>query len=758
MMVDRKLEAKQKFFRWLTIALFGVIVIRLITLQLWESSVYSAKASQNQFRFLPIRAPRGDIVDSKGVLMASNKIVNTISINPQQIDPAELDRGIDNLAALLHDTYPEIDAAFIEKLIADHDDRSFQPVVVKRDVSMDLVERLEERRRDLPGVQIGKEIVRSYPGGPAASHLLGYIGEISSKELEQRKDDDYKAGDLIGKFGLEVQYESYLRGLDGFQRVEVDVHGRQVQNANLVIIPPQQGDRLVLTVDSELQQVMEESMDTTLARLQSEGLAGKAGAAVAIDVKTGAVLAMTSRPNFDPNSLVPPVDNATVRKYLNPPAGTPPPMINRAIGSRYAPGSTFKPITAMAALISGNVKLSDTVNCTGRYWISPNPGCWDVHGTTNFFKAMAVSCDVYFYEAGRKAGAALMARVAQEFGLDQPTGIDLPGEVTGNVPSPDKQRVERDRYWCKWYEEQQAELDKKYEALLEEAATDQQRDTVAAQRKAAQSTLDEKFRINYNFETTWQPFATFFMAIGQYENDYTPIGLANYIAQLANNGQRMRPYLVQRIEDRSGEAVAQFGPEMVHNADIDSQVLATVKQAMAGATDPGGTASGLFYNYPVKVAAKTGTAETGGSQNNGLFVAFAPADNPTIAFAGIVEDAVHGSDSAGMVAKAVLDQYFGLNKPAESQLGIGDIRADESPAPDQQQPAQPTTQPQQPSTQPQQPTTQPQQPPATQPEEPSTQPEETEPDQQQPPSQPDETALPPPQQEPQTEPGGGNGG
>jgi penicillin-binding protein 2 len=675
MIVNRRLENNQKFFKWLTIVVFGVIVVRLVTLQLLDTSKYRTEAALNQFRFLPIRAPRGDIVDSKSGILASNKIVDAISIVPQQIT----DSAINNLAALVQDTYPDIDAPYIKKLLDDakQSGQSYQSVVIKQDVSMDVVERLEEHREDLPGVQIGKSLVRDYLEGTVASHLLGYIGEISSDELVQHQDENYQSGDLIGRSGLESQYESYLRGRDGFQEEEVDVFGRPVPHANLITVPPVQGDRLVLTIDNDLQKAMEVSMDNTLAMLRGEGYDARAGAAVALDVKTGAVLAMTSRPNFDPNALVPPVDNATVRKYINPPAGSESPMIDRVISSRYAPGSTFKAITGMAALASGNITVNDTVDCTGRYWLPPYPACWEVDGVVSFFKAVARSCDVYFYEAGRRAGAELMAKVGQEFGLDQPTGIDLPGEVTGNMPSPEKQKAQEDPYWRKWYQDQETTLNNKYAALLAAATTAQQRADLVAQQKSAQLSLDEDYRIKYNFYVNWQQYETFNTAIGQGDDDFTPIELANYVAELANNGQRMRPYLVQRIEDPSGKVVAQFGPQVVHNAVVDTasnapdfnQVMATVRQALAGATDPDGTSGLLFLNYPVKVAAKTGSAETGGTLDlvNGLFVCFAPVDNPQIAFAGVIEIAHHGVDSAGFVGKAVLDQYFGLNKPASGQ-------------------------------------------------------------------------------------------
>jgi penicillin-binding protein 2 len=691
MIVNRRLENNQKFFKWLTIAVFGVIVVRLVTLQLLDTSKYRTEAALNQFRFFPVLAPRGDIVDSKGTILASNKIVDAISIVPQQITGS----AIDNLATLVHDTYPDIDAPYIQKLLDDAQ-QSGQPdqsVVIKQDVSMDVVERLEEHRQELPGVQIGKSLVREYPEGTVASHLLGYIGDISSDELAQHQDENYQLGDLIGKSGLESQYESYLRGRDGFQEEEVDVSGRPVPHANLITVPPVQGDKLVLTIDNNLQETMDTSMDSTLKMLRGEGYDAVAGAAVALDVKTGAVLAMTSRPNFDPNALVPPVDDATVRKYIDPPAGSASPMINRAISSLYAPGSTFKAITGMAALASGNITLNTTVDCTGRYWFPPYPSCWEVDGVTNFFKAMARSCDVYFMDAGRRAGADLIAKVAHEFGLDQPTGIDLPGEVTGILSSPDQQKTQQDLYWRKWYQGQETALNNKYTALLASATTAQQKSDLLAQQKSAQLSLDEDYRIKYNFYVNWQPFETFNMAIGQGANAFTPIEIANYVQQLANNGQRMRPYLVQEIDDSSGKMVAKFGPQMVHSAAVDAagtmdfnQVMATVRQAMAGATDPMGTSGLLFLNYPVKVAAKTGSAETGGAQDlvNGLFIEYAPANDPTIAFAGVIETAHHGSDSIGYVGLSVLNQYFGLgnlNTPFGGQQVTGGAAKYSTPAP-----------------------------------------------------------------------------
>ncbi len=676
-MVDRRLEGKYKFLQWLTIAIFAVLTVRLITLQLWEAPVYRTKAKLNQFRFLPIRAPRGDIVDRNGKVLAANKIVNTVSIVRQQIDGKDLDRTINKLAGLLHDVYPEIDAAYIKRQLEEHQSRSYEPVVVKRDVSVEVVSRLEERRRDLPGVVIGKEIVRYYPEGTLASHLLGYIGEISKEELENRQNENYKLGDLVGRFGLEKQYEKYLRGVDGFQQVEVDVSGRPIPHSDLITVNPKQGDRLVLTLDGDLQKVLEASMDKALADLRKKGLPGRAGAAVVLDVRTGAVLAMTSRPNFDPNLLVPPVSDKAAQEYLNPPGGADPTMINRAISSKYPPGSTFKPITGMAALESGKITTEETIVCKGRYWLPPFTKCWRVHGTVDFFRAMAVSCNVYFIEAGRRAGVDMITRVAHEFGLDEKTGIDLPGEVAGSFLTPEKKEKKYGPVVEKWYRQKQDELEKEYAGRLARAKSERERNDILIQKKYAERDLKVWYRNKYNQDAKWQPYDTYFMSFGQGSNEYTPIGLANYVATLANGGKRMRPYLVQRIEDRNGKVIARFRPEVVRRVDISSKTLDTVKQAMREvAGGEGGTAAWLFNDLPFKVAAKTGTAESGRGDGlyHGVFVAFAPTDKPEIAFAGIIECGSHGSESMGPVAKDVFKEYFGLNKlqqPQEQQTKTG---------------------------------------------------------------------------------------
>ena len=681
-MKDKKLFKKYKFFQWLTVILFCILTLRLATLQLLEASVYRTKAEQNQFRLLPIHAPRGDIIDSDGKVLAANKIVNTVSLVRQQTDTETLDKTIENLAKLLNDFYPEIDTKYIKQLLDEHKERPYELVAIKRDVPIEVIACLEERRQDLPGVIIDKEMVRYYPEASLASHVIGHIGEISEDEL--KKDEHYNQGDLVGRFGLEAQYEERLRGKNGFRQVEVDVNGRPISNKNLKKVEPEQGNNLVLTLDYDLQKALEKGMDNSLKKLKRS-----AGAAVVIDVKTGAILAMTSRPGFDPNNLVPPVSTKAVREYLNPGEGKKAVMQNRVIGSKYPPGSTFKPVTALAALESGKVKPSDAFYCGG-IWSETNTKCTRAHGRVDFLRGMAASCNIYFIEAGRRAGIDMLSKYIHEVGLDEKTGVDLPGEVSGSSSNPKKKEAIQLPILDEWYKGQQEEIEKKYERLLREAKSEQEKNDLNFRKKDEERVLKSEYQIRYNYNVKWRPHDTYILSFGQGANEFTPIGLANYTAAVANGGKVMRPYLVQRIESPEGKVVSEFKPHELHQVDASTENLAMVREGMKKVAESGGTAYSVFSDFPIKVAAKTGTAESGWAKDSyhGVFIAFAPADDPEIAFAGIVEEGDFGSTSVGPIAKEVFKEYFGLNKEVEKDEGTEGTTT----------PTQPSTTPQQPPT------------------------------------------------------------
>ncbi len=411
-------------------------------------------------------------------------------------------------------------------------------------------------------------------------------------------------------------------------------------------------------------------MDEVLVQAQKRNSKAKAGSCVLIDVKTGGILALVSKPGMDPNDFTINMDKNTVNYYfpqgdynpLNPGAAT-----NRAVQSVYPPGSTFKPITGMAALESGNLDpANDRVTCKGAYWIKPNIGCWGVHGAVDYFKGLAVSCNVYFQEAGRRAGVNLMAKVAREFGLGKKTGIDLPYEKSGLVPDPVWKKEVNSAIIDRRYDKRREELRKSYDSLIKAAENLEERKKLLTEKQRALNRLEAQYQIDYRFETTWQPFDTFNMSIGQGSNNYTVMQLANFVATIANGGYRMQPYLVQRVVSPTGEVVKEFKPQLVKEVDLKPETLITTRDAMHHVAMPGGTGYYIFSALPPEISggAKTGTAQTGRRTDNksrdyhGVFIAYAPYDDPEIAFAGLVEYGYHGSTSAGLVAKAVFEQYF----------------------------------------------------------------------------------------------------
>ncbi|GEA17414.1 MAG: penicillin-binding protein 2 [Moorella sp. (in: firmicutes)] len=676
-----KLKLSRRLNGYLVILIFIFILLtsRLFFLQIVNAQEFSKQSAENRIRINPIEARRGDILDRNGQVLATSQPVYVVTI--RSMPNQDLDGVINNLSALLED--PELTPAAIKELIKNNPIR-YRSTEIKRlpasdPVAIATVTRLEEHRQDLPGVNIIEEPQRYYPYGPLAGHLLGYVGQITQQELEDRKEENYGLNDKIGKSGIEafLEYsneggrEIGLRGKKGAEQVEVDAYNRKVRD--LVTLPPTPGDTVQLTIDLKLQQTLEKAMDQVIAATKKKNPKAGGGAAVVLDVKTGAILAMASKPDMDPNDFV--NGNYTRKQgYYNNPRLKP--LFNRAIQGIYPPGSTFKPITAMAALDAGVVKPQDTIYDSGRYWKPGGITCWAVHGNVNLYRGMAVSCNTYFQWAGELAGIDKIDEVARQFGLGEPTGvIGLRGEAAGILPSPEWKKEINAPYWDRWLKNQEDRIEKKYAGLLA-AAAPEEKSKLLEQKERELKQVKAEYQINYNFNTTWQPFNTYNTSIGQGDNNYTIIQLANYIATLANGGTRWRPYLVDKVIGADGSLKKQYHPEVAGRVTISQEAMAQVRQAMLEVTRASdGTASFLFRDFPpeLQVAAKTGTAQTGlaGDDRNsdfyGLFVAFAPFDDPQIAIAVIIEYAQHGGDSAGVVARAVLAQYFGLtdilNKP-----------------------------------------------------------------------------------------------
>lgn len=676
----KELHLRLKVYLGVTVLLFLVLLARLFVLQVIDAEAYQTQSDGNRIRMLSIPASRGEIITKDGKVLATSKPVYTISVS--HLNDSELEKQVaEKLAEILED--PEITADWIIEKLSNHS-RRYEPLEIYRlpwgEEAVTLLTKLEERRSELPGLVIRAEPMRYYPEGTMAGHIVGYEGAISEKELEVYRDYDYGLNDRIGKTGLERSFEIWedeegnvvgLRGQKGAQPVEVNARHRIVREFP-VTLEPTQGHTLKLTIDYDLQKVLEESLEQTILNIQAnKNPKSQAGAGVVIDVKTGAILAMASYPEMNPNDFV---DGSYGKKkdYYNDQDLKP--AFNRAIQAVYPPGSTFKPITAMALLESGQLPNERfSVNCAGRYWKPPYIKCWQSHGRVDFYRAMAVSCNTYFQYAGELAGIEQINRVAEAFGLGAATGLtDVPGEAKGILPTPEWKKELNTILVNRKYDRLRQNLANKYEELIKNAATEEERANLRKRQQQEERSLEARYRIDLNFETTWQAFDTYNTSIGQGSNSYTMLQLANFVATMVNGGYRYKPYLVDSIYDVEGNLVKQFEPELVLEVPLKKDTLHKTVQAMLRTTDPGGTAWSLFRHFPehIKVGAKTGTAETGlagdgKSDFHGVFVAFAPADDPQLAFAGIVEYGQSGSGSAGYMAKAVFEEYFGLNEKEE---------------------------------------------------------------------------------------------
>ncbi|MGB9887240.1 MAG: penicillin-binding transpeptidase domain-containing protein, partial [Moorellales bacterium] len=400
-MEERKLDQKLTAFLVVLIVIFSVLVFRLFDLQILQGRALQARAEANSTRLIPIPARRGDILDRYGRVLATSRPVFVVSFNPFGLSEEEIGQVASRLAALLDN--PELTPESIRQTVKNQP-RRYEPVEIARlpwgePHTMDLVTRLEENSADLPGVSINTEPVRYYPYGALAGHVLGYVGRITQEELTQFAERQYGLNDLIGKIGLERLYESYLvgdqeyglRGQKGMQQVAVDVHNRPVGDPQ-PLIPPAPGTNLVTTLDLRVQKALEDSLDQVIAQVKEKHPKAGGAAAVVLDVRSGAILAIASRPALNPNDFVDGL-NAQERAYYEDPRLRP--FLNRAVQGTYPPGSTFKMITGMAALASGAITPEFTVTCTGRYWQPPYIKCWGVHGRVDLYRAFAVSCNTF---------------------------------------------------------------------------------------------------------------------------------------------------------------------------------------------------------------------------------------------------------------------------------------------------------------------------------------------------------------------------
>jgi penicillin-binding protein 2 len=583
---------------------FGVLLARFFFLQVVQHDHYRAKAEDNRISIVPITPNRGLITDRNGVVVARNYSGYTLEIFPRRVRSVE--ETIDQVSELIEITAK--DRARFKRLAVET--RNPESLPIRTRLSDEEVAKFAANRFRYEGVEIKARLFRQYPFGDVGSHVIGYMGRINQADqaaLEQEGvDANYRGTDYIGKSGVEATYERELHGTTGFEQVEIDAAGRGIRT--LSHTPAVSGHNVVLTLDMRLQRVAENAFGS------------RRGALVAIEPGSGAVLALVSKPGFDLNLFVDGIDPQAWVELNNSPDR---PLNNRAIAGVYPPGSTFKPFMALAALELGKRRPSSTINDPGyfvfgdRRFRDSKPGG---HGVVDLYKSIVVSSDTYYYMLANEMGIEAIAGFMKQLGLGSATGIDLQGEATGVLPSPEW-KMKRFR------------------------RPEQQR---------------------------WYPGETISIGIGQGYNAYTPIQLAHAMATVAANGEMYRPRVVGHIENPRTRERRNFEPELAAQVPLKREWVDFVKRAMAGVNKEG-TGARAFAKAEYTSGGKTGTAQVIGMKqgekydeakvaerhrDHSLFIAFAPLDNPIIALAVIVENGGFGARAAAPISRTVLDYYL----------------------------------------------------------------------------------------------------
>lgn len=650
-----------------------MLVIRLFNLQITDGNKYKEISGNKNSVNLLEKAPRGEIYDRYGKPLVVNRECYSVTLIKTPITTDELNtviykliNVIENAEAEITDTFPinengsdftfdddterqkwfdnnskkvnsSMTAAEVFRIFAEEtykisssysiNDRrkiagiryeaelrgfsALSPYTVIEDANVNIVAAIKERQNEFPGVAITNNYVREYNNGMLASHILGRTGKMNAEEYEAYKEKGYSYNDIVGKQGIEKAAEQYLRGEDGIKGSEYNIDGERLTLIKKKETSP--GANVILTIDSSLQETAEKSLERNIKAIKANGtfkrgIDADAGAAVVIDVKNGDVLALCSYPTYNLSEF-----NEQYSQLVNDEAK---PMWNRAVSGTYAPGSTFKPLTAIAALESGAITPEEKITDEGvyRFYKEYQPKCWiwqeyrTTHGSINVSKAIEHSCNYFFYETGRRLGIEKIDEYASEFGLGEYTGIELPEETTGYIAGPEA----------------------------------------------------KKKMVTNLTEQGWFGGDTLQAAIGQSYNLYTPVQLANYVAIIANGGTRYKVSLIKSI--RSGtdrREIISSEPQVISKIDMKPQTLEAVKLGMKNVVDEG-SASAIFNDYPIKIGGKTGTAQIGSKQsNNALFVAFAPFDDPEIAVCVVLEHGVRGANAA-YVARDIFDDYFNL--------------------------------------------------------------------------------------------------
>ena len=590
----------------LVFVLFGILTVQLVRMQVFEGDHYQQKAENNRLRELQVLPLRGLIYDRNGTPLVQNVANYTAVITPADL-PEENDKK-EEVFARLGDVL-KMPPGEIAQKVGGKDDNPYEAVVIKDELDRDTALILKELTPTLPGAELRVEARRQYPSADLTSDIVGYVGSISEEEYASLRPRGYILNDKVGKTGIEADYEDILRGKPGQELAEVDASGRQLDVLDARAAQP--GQSVFLTIDVELQRKATEALREYMGSSDN-------ATAVVMDVHSGDILAMVSLPGYDNNLFSHAISQQQLDDLLNQPGK---PMVNHAIAEMYAPGSTFKTITGLAALQEG-VARTDTVITSNGYITVENeydPNVvyyfrdWAALGAMDFYRGVAMSSDVYFYylsggkadEGFRGLGEDRLAKYARAFGLGEPTGVDLPGESPGIVPD------------ARWKEQ--------------------------------------------NWGETWYVGDTYSFGIGQGYLAVTPLQLVNAVATIANVGELLRPRLVKEIQDDHGNTVATFGPEVRRQVPVSPDYLAVMREAMRQSVDYGVASSAKVSG--LSIAGKTGTAEFGEQHadgkydTHGWFVGFAPFENPQIAVVVFVQRG-GGFQNAAPAAARIFDYYF----------------------------------------------------------------------------------------------------
>jgi len=586
---------KLKFFYTLITGIFLIIVFQLLNLQVIQGQEYRQRAENNRIKNEVISSPRGVIYDRQNKILVKNSPNFTLYFIPSDlsVETYQQKKIADKLSENI-----DLESEEILELFKNADPLSSQPVIIKEYIDYNKALKLKILLEETPSVKLETQAVRDYQKGPAFSHLLGYIGKITEKELNEY--NDYRILDYIGKMGLEKEYESQLKGEDGIRQVERD-NFNKIKNiiATKEAIP---GNNLVLSIDSDLQQTLYEKLESVIKNQQATG-----GAVVAMDPQNGEVLAFLSSPSFDNNLFFKGIDQKTYQDLINNPNK---PFISRPVSGEYPPGSTIKPVIASAILEEGVADRYDTVNSTGGIkisrWFYPD---WKAggHGITNVVKAIAQSVNTYFYIYGggyddvKGLGLELINKYLREFNLGSILGLDYPNEKDGFLPS---------RIWKK-------------------------------------ETKGEK----------WYIGDTYHLAIGQGDILVTPLQVASYTLAIANHGTLYKPHLVQTLTDTDNKIVKKYNSEILNKEFIKKKHIDTVREGMREAVLSGSARA--LSSLPFSAAGKTGTAQYAQNKpTHAWFTCFAPYENPEIVITVLVENGGEGHAAALPVARAGLETYL----------------------------------------------------------------------------------------------------